>query len=264
MKTNIYYNIFIFWLVLSAQTIIGQTQDSTRREILFPFTGGTQTPIGDLSSQYGNFLDATLGIDYKTTKRFTFGFGFDYLFEAPLNDVSMFEDLANDYNQFIGIDGTPVYPRVKGRGFKLEMKFGKIFPITRQNQNSGIWLSYALGYLQHKVRIGGDLGLFPMLQDPYVKGYDRLSGGINHSIFIGYLYLPPLLQRNISDIPTYSNIFGLYAGIEINNAQTKSLRSFDFASQVTPTKTNIDQLIGLKVGWIFTLNNKKADGDIYY
>ena len=255
--------VTILALVFSAQ-LVAQRTDSTRRELLFPFSAAYQIPIGNLANQYGNFLDGNFGISYKTTQRFTIGISFDYLFEAPLNNASQFEGLANEYNHFIGTDGTPAGPKVKGRGFKIEAKLGKIIPLNPMNKNAGIWVQGGIGYLQHKVHIGGDIANFPMFQNPYVKGYDRLAGGLNYSAFIGYLYLPPLIQKNISDIPTYSNIYGLYAGIEFNTAYTYSLRSYQYDLQqalITPT---LNQLIGFKIGWIFTINNEKKSGDHYY
>lgn len=252
-------------LVLSLTFIsYSQEKDSIRREILFPFSGGAQFTTGDLSQLYGNFLDINTGVIFKSSKGFTTGFQVDYLFESELQDASLFENLANEYNQFIGTGGTPVSPRVKGRGFKMELSFGKIIPLTEKNRNSGIWIQSKIGYMQHKLHFSAGLETYPQLNDSYRKGYDRLAGGMNYSGFIGYLHMPPLIQHRIADIPTYSDIYGVFIGLELNRNYAYGQRSYQYDLQSTYTDLNIHNLFALKFGGIFTLNYRRRDGVQYY
>ena len=262
--TKARYTLTLCFFLLFVGNLLGQKQDSIRAEYLLPFGGGFQVTGAQLASRYGTFLDLNLGFKFKNTKGWTFGLNFDYLFESRIKDSTIFSQLENEFGQITGTSGVPVPVRFSGIGAKLDLEIGKIIPITTRNKNGGLWITGRIGYLQHKIRMFGELDNLPQLSGEYRKGYDRLSHALNYSAFIGYLYLPPLIRSKISEIPTYDNIFGLYAGIEISSGWAYSLRSYNFSSMSATSHPQLGRMLGFKIGWIFTMEHRKKNGDHYY
>lgn len=167
------------------------------------------------------------------------------------------EDVLSHLRTFdgsiIGIDGTPGDVNLKQRGYYIGAYTGKIFSNAKSDtKQKGIRTEFGLGYLQHKVRAQDNFNSVVALEPKYLKGYDRLTGGIYGSVAAGYQIHNPLNNVHVQ-------IMG-----DLIAARTGSLRNFDHATGSEITARRWDILAGIRLAYIVTISRKKAPEDIYY
>jgi hypothetical protein len=101
-------------------------------------------------------------------------------------------DILNNYLTSDGniIDGNGEYSNILlyERGYKFDIKIGKIFPIIGPNKNSGLLATLGFGFIQHKIKIDTPNNSIPYLEGEYSKGYDRLCNGFALTEFLGYMH----------------------------------------------------------------------------
>jgi hypothetical protein len=113
---------------------------------------------------------------------------------------------------------------------------------------------FGAGYLNHRIRIETQTQVVPLIELDYKKGYDRLTTGISATQFLGYAYMP----RN--------GFYNFYGGIYAIEGFTKNRRTlfFDEPSVPVSTKTRLDVIVGLKIGWYIPFYSTKKDYYIEY
>ncbi|MBA2408029.1 MAG: hypothetical protein H0V65_08585, partial [Chitinophagales bacterium] len=151
---------------------------------------------------------------------------------------------------FIGIDGLYETVFLFERGIALWAKIGKIIPVYNANPNSGITLTAAAGFLQHRIKISDPNHTLPYLSGDYTKGYDRLSNGPAIYQYVGYTHLDKRKLVNFT------------VGIEAMEAFTKNRRDWNFDQMKKDESRRLDILLGIKAGWILPFYGK-AEERIY-
>lgn len=249
-------------LALCFTVVFGQPTDKNYVDstVSMLWTGANfsyQLPVGKLAETFkGNFSLGT-GLTYKTNKNWTWSANFNYMFAAKMksDELSFYKDLFGDVFNSNGdiIDGygmaTTVY--FEGRYWTVNAGLGKIFPVDRW-KNSGIWIHANFGFFQSKIHINDPDNYVSQLNNPYRKIYDLRSSGFCMSQFIGYLFMRK------------TRVASFYAGVEFYETWTKPDRSYTFSEGETKDlKTQFSALIGLKVGWIIPLYEKKVSVNYY-
>lgn len=238
------------FMSLQAQVSV---EDSTIFTGLFYGSYAYQVPGGDLAERFGNNSNIGGGCLLKTDKNFLFGIDFNFLFSDNVKEEdSLLKHISTEQGYLIGQDGLFAEIHMWERGFTGTFKFGKIFPIFGSNPNSGIAVMVGLGYLQHKIRIENRDKTAPQINGDYKKGYDRLSAGFTVNEFIGYLHLGN------------NKLVSFFAGIELTQAWTESLRIYDFDKMKKNDSKYFDTLFGIKIGWIIPLYKRLPDKYYYY
>lgn len=120
------------------------------------------------------------------------------------------------------------------QGFSISVDVGKMIIPSKYNMNSGIWLSLGAGFVQHRLKFVYKGQNVRQLENPYVKGYDRLSNGLLLNQFIGY--------RRYSN----KNSFNYTLGLEINEGLTKNRRSWNYDTFGPINDQRLDIYYGLK------------------
>jgi hypothetical protein len=252
--------LFLFTILIWAFTAKAQVniRDSSIFTPIITASYAYQVPGGDLAKRFGNNSNIGGSIIFKTKKNWTFGVDGSYIFGGNLREGNMFDSIAGKANNGVGryiIDASGEFAdiRVYERGYNLSLNVGKIISNKHisPNPNCGIMVQLSAGFLQHKIRIEDIGNKTPQMTDPYKKGYDRLTNGISATGFIGYIYLS---NRRLV------NFFG---GFEFTQAWTENRRTTDFDTMKHDDTKRIDQLWGLRVGWVIPLY-KKVPRDYYY
>jgi len=210
-----------------------------------------EIPGGDLASRFGYNGNVGCGFFTKTKNNFLFTVEGGYIFGNKIKDDSLFH-LIKTHDDYI-IDGDGMYADVRTyeRGFVLWGKAGKVFPVLKDNPNSGLLILVGGGFMQHKIRIENPGNTVPQLKGNYRKGYDKLSNGPALSQFIGYIHF--------SD----NRLYNFRAGLEFTQAFTQSRRNYDLDLMAKDTKKRIDLLYGFKIAWIVPFNRRKP-AEFYY
>ncbi len=247
--------ILILLMTILVLPIFSQNgiRDSVISFPTFGLHGNIQWPMGDLANRFGQNFAVGGSSAYKTEKNLVFDINFTYIFGTKIKEKDFIVNLLNADNFIINADGNISDIVINQRGFYLTAGIGKIWSHKKiaRNPNSGIFTSLNVGYLQHKIKLYDLSRKTKQIENDYLKGYDRLTGGPCINIFLGYLFF------------SNSKFLNFKAGIDFTYAATRSLRKFNYDTFTPDTKRRNDKLIGLKFEWLLPIY-KSSGKDFYY
>ena len=222
-----------------------------KSDILFSINHTLQIPAGDLANRFGYNSDISLSILYKTPNNYSINLEGGFLFGSQVKEDNLFESINGENGFLISQNGEIPIIRFFERGAHFDVSFGKYFELPSKQHESGILLSIGAGYMYHKIFIETIVTELPQLNQELLKGYDRLCGGPLIKQFIGYYYFGG--NSNIR----------FFTGIEAIQGFTKDLREYNYTTQTYVDENRIDQLFGLKFGFIVPIK-KRNTGKYYY
>jgi hypothetical protein len=236
------------WCCISA-CFTGFSQNVKDSCYAIPLTGlhlSAQVALADLQHRYGNTLNVGIPLWYKTHKNWIIGIEGNYFFGKTVKENTT-SILETPEGTITANDGAPGRLRINERGLNLYLSGGKILPFWNHNKNCGPIILLGVGYMQHKVNIY-DVGKnIPQLRGDLRKGYDRLSGGLAFTQFVGYLFL------------SENRLANFYAGIECNQGFTKGLRGYQYDTMKPDTDKRYDAQLGFRIGWILPLYRRAKE-----
>ena len=252
MNKFIYCLIILFWGINS---IIAQESPKNGANLnpgfIIGFSYGYGFPDGNLKTRFGNNFN--IGISphfYFNNSNFYAGLDASYLFGTDVK-TNPLTNLTDINGQLISVDRSYASLTLDERGFLVGLNIGKIIPFN-QNKRSGLKVQ-AGGYIfRHWIHFQKDFGILPQLEGEYLKGYDRLTGGITLNEFIGYQYLKKNSKINF------------YIGLDMYQGFTKSLRKYNYDLADYDLDNRNDILWGIKAGWILPIYIENHPEEIYY
>jgi hypothetical protein len=208
-------------------------------------------PVGLLSDRFGFSNDIGMNVTLKTRNNWMIGIEGGYLFGSETKGYtvdSISTSLRSHILQEPTADGTNtgyIIPALSG--FIAQLRLSKVIPFTRYNKESGLMLSLAAGFMQHKILINVNPRFYPQFNDVYLSGYDRLCNGAMTSAMLGYFYM----SRN--------HKLSFYIAAEYNIGFTQNRRGWNFDEGGPPRDgTRIDMLGGIRLGWNIPVYMRKA------
>ncbi len=253
IKLKLYLTLLplFFAGVVNAQTSV---KDSAINMFQINLSYGFQFPAGDMDDRFGNNHVVGGEFAFKTVNNWFFGADYNFLFGENITDKdSLFNNIRTSDGNVIDGNGNFAGYAIFERGLHLGFRAGKIFPVFSPNPNSGILFTAGAGYLQHKIRIEINENTAPQLDGDYKRGYDRLSGGFNYQLFLGYM----LFSNN--------RLLNFYGGFEFNQAFTRPYRDYYFDTKgPDPVQNRNDILYGFRVGWMIPFYKRLPDKYYYF
>ncbi len=247
LAKNIYLTIFLIISVFQVQS--QSVKDSCFRILMIGFHGSGQLPKHDLEKRFGSNLSAGITFDWKTKHNILFGLEGSYFFGNNVKE-DVVANMKNEDGFIVDNEGYPADLRLTERGWNIYANVGYVFSRLGNNPNSGVFITIGSGWTQHKIKLYDANQKIAAINGDLQKGYDHLSGGIGFTQFIGYKYI------------SNNRLANCYAGFEFYEANTKSLREFNYNSGLIDTKKRFDVLMGFRFGWILPLY--KRTKDFYY
>jgi hypothetical protein len=261
-KVPVFFIAIFMSLVIQAQVNVN---DSVVRAFIPNVSYAFQLPAGDVADRYGYNSTIGVGAMIKTSKNYLFSFGANYIFGNKIQNADTIMWMVETQSGHI-IDGNGTYAlfALYERGYSFNFRFGKILNVLNPNPNSGLLLMGGIGFLTHRMKIDNQHRTAPQISDDYAKGYDRFTGGIALSEFVGYFFMGKHRLANF------------YAGFELYQAFTKSLRSRVFDQVVYDSNSEtykvvgkdnnsyLDLFFGIKVGWMLPVYRRAPDKYYYY
>jgi hypothetical protein len=212
-------------------------------------------PMADLRKEFGNNLSIGMDICLKTKSNWSIDFGFKYYFSGKVDSGvydKTFEHITAN-GLFIPNGGLATHEmEVDFRGVSFHLQGGKIIPLFKKYQNSGLWMKVGVGVMQHYLHIKNPMQQVPSLTPEYCKGYDRLTLGFTLNQFIGYMHL------------TKKNLLCFYGGVEFYESFAKRQREYDFNLMRKDDAKLFESLVGLKIGWIIPLYKHNPYAEFEY
>jgi hypothetical protein len=210
-------------------------------------------PIGELSNRFGFSNNAGMNISFKVRGNWLIGIEGDYLFGSRVKEDVIAPLLTHSTFQLIGTDGTLGDIPLLLSGFEIAFRVGKVIPLSRKHLNSGLVISLAPGYMQHKIWINDNTNNFTQLDPIYKKGYDRLTNGAMLGSGFGYQFMEKRRFLNF------------YGGVDFAMGFTKEVRNWNFDLMSADKHQRLDMLIGLRLAWIIPVyTNNRATEHYYY
>lgn len=207
-----------------------------------------QFPLGDMKTDFG--INSNLGIELSliTSKNIYLSFNTSLIFGNNVNDTTILDHLMDENQNIIDENGQLADILLQERGQNINLRLGYLYPVF--HQKSGILGYGSLGYHQHKINIDVKNSNVPQLSDENKNMYDRLTGGLSTSLFLGFL--------NISK----NKGIHFYSGFEYTRAFTKNQRDYNHNSTLSDDVRN-DGFFGIKFGWIVPIS-KRSTREFYY
>ena len=235
-------------LILYVLTISGQAQMQNNFEFHYTY----QIPSKEIKKRFGN--NSSIGASYimKNQKNILYGMEFNYLFSDNVKDTLIFENITTEEGGLLDANGSFANFILLQRGFDIYLLSGYAFLKDKKNL-SGLYVTGGLGFIQHKIFIDTKNQNLPQLNEEYKKGYDRMTNGFSSKLSIDYKYY------------SKKEFFQFTTGISLVTAFTKIRRPYLIDQKTFSSKDlGIDQLFGIKAGFIIPINRSNKEEFYYY
>ncbi|MFM7388174.1 MAG: hypothetical protein ACKO68_07950 [Bacteroidota bacterium] len=244
--------LFVFFIGLSFVHLRAQsyTMDTTvESKVLASAHYATGWTGGDLVNRYGYMNLVGFSAGYKLKNNWFFQTDASFLFGSQVKIPGLLNGITDSYGNITDVNGDPAAVNILCRGVTANVVVGKIIPLSKFHRNSGIMVHAGAGYLNHRIKIETQTQVVPMIELDYKKGYDRLSTGLCLEQFIGYAFM------------ARSSFYNFYGGLYCIEGFTKERRTLYFDQPDVPvsTKTRLDILVGLKLGWFIPFYSTQKD-----
>ncbi|MDX1906802.1 MAG: hypothetical protein SF053_07180 [Bacteroidia bacterium] len=208
-------------------------------------------PWGDLRQRSG-FLSA-IGLEggWKTKSGLYLATGIHTLFADSVALEGALDPILTSGGLIVTNNGMVTDPNPILTGIMAPLKAGWLFPIG-PNPNSGLYAELGGQFFMHRItyRLQGDD--VTQLQQPYRKGYDRLTFGPGLVGGAGY--------RFFSDDGTIN----FCVGFEVSQNATRIRRWVDFSTGQTSFPLRQDIFSAFRVSWTFPLYRRSPNKVYYY
>jgi len=246
------FSFFIIFMLLVISSTDAQDTKGLNSGFITGFSYGYNIPAGDMGNRFGNNFKIDLTPTYYFyNSNFSIGLEASYIFGSDVKENSLtnligFDDyiITNDY----GLAAV----NFSERGAMLGVLISKIFPFNPNNKRTGIRLEIGTYGFRHWIKFRTEGGYIPQIENDYLKGYDRLTGGLAFKEFVGYQYLKE------------GSKISFYTGFEFVQGFTKNLREYNYNTAQYDIEKKKDYLFGFKFGWILPLYIEKNPEEIYY
>lgn len=218
------------------------------KAILLHFDVGLHLPGGDLADRFGLNGAFGGGAEFLTDQNFFFGLSAQGFFGTTVNEDPL-AILRTPDGYIIGNDRAYASVVLRQRGLYAGGTIGKIFTI--QSKRQGLRVALGAGWQQHRIRVQDNRQVLTQLTGDYIKGYDRLTGGLNLQQFIGWQYLGPKRRGN------------WMIGFDFHQGFTQSRRDWDFNDKKKLEGKRLDLRFGIKAAWTLPFYLTKSS-EIYY
>ncbi len=242
--------LFIF---LSSFSLFSQStlEDSVVTATLVNVNLGINWPGADMAKRFGYNGTVGLGGYYKNEKNWLFGLQGEYIFGGKVKESDILSPLLTRQGNIISTNTKPAQVSLAERGYVIEGQVGHIFETLGPNKNSGLLTMGGIGFMQHKIHIKVNEDNVPQLQGDYIKGYDRLSNGLQYSILIGYWHL------------SNNKLINFYVGALFRHGLTRNRRTVNYDTRQKVRRLRHDILFGLKGGWLLPIYHEQTS-KFYY
>ncbi|MFT5724191.1 MAG: hypothetical protein ACI9JN_001308 [Bacteroidia bacterium] len=246
--------IFFCLIVFCAVESYGQEKAifQAKQGYLFDVQYGMQSPKGDLVDRFGRNSTLGFGVRYKFEKGWTLGVKYNWMFGNKVKEANMFDSIFGATGEIIDKDGLFSEIRLNQRGHTFTLNGGRLFPILKTNKNSGILIDFGFGFMLHRIDIFASSLTVPQITEDYEKGYDRLTGGMAFTQFIGYQHLDPKKRLNFQ------------IGFSFQQAFTQSMRTIDFDTRKYNPAKRTDLLQGLRIGLMLPVYTKRLSEEEFF
>ncbi len=234
LRPVLFLTLSLVFLEVGAQ----ESPDISTRFFIAP-KYGVGIPEGDLNKRFGTHFNFGGKLSIITPGRLYFGVNYSFIFGSHVKE-DVLSNLRTIEGGIIGSDMRFASVFLRERGHHFYSEAGYFLSKNGKKAVSGFLFAAGLGYLLHKVRIVDEFDSVVQLRDDYIKGYDRLTGGLSISQSLSYLFF------------SHDSMINFYLSAHISEGFTKNLRGINYDNNLETAK-RLDVMAGVEVGWIIHL-----------
>lgn len=209
-------------------------------------------PWGDLADRFG--AANTVGIGWRRTAGSGWRYGFQYRFQtgADVREPGLLQNLIDSRGHVIDNEGRIALVTPQQRGTMVLATLGRKWALGARHPETGFIAEVGAGFWEHKVHFQNRGNRITQLEDPYLKGYDRLSGGWVLVPRAGVEFHSPNGQARFQ--------FGLEALI----GRLSPSRAWNADTGTVDVGPRQDGALGLFAAWILRLQARSTSVDYVY
>lgn len=211
-----------------------------QRAVLFRFHYVYSIPQADFAKRYTFFAQLGGSVGMKFESGWDLRVEGNFLFSKFVAENGVFDSIKGSNGFIIDRNGFQFDPQISMRGYSFSAHLGKLFPLGR-NQNSGIFISGGVGFLQHRLHFQNGNTTAPQISGDLIDGYDRLTNGYYFNEFIGYQHMSANKLRNF------------FVGVEFAQGKTKYARNWNNDLMAPDDRERADNYWGFRIGWILPI-----------
>lgn len=216
--------------------------------------GGIDFPAADMANRFGTSYRLGPALLYKTTSNWIFGAKFDFIVGNKIREDSLMINITDKYSEksgnlyeFIDMNGQRTGIPVFQRGYAVGLQVGKIISFNKRRPDNGLLLLTTAGFMQYRINIFDRNKAVAQLLGDYVKGYDRLTNGAFVEQYAGYVYFAK------------NRLLNFTVGADVLFGFTQGRRDYLYDVMRPDTKSRLDMLYGLRIGWYIPMFHRKSE-----
>jgi hypothetical protein len=229
--------------------MLGLDGGNKGKAILVQPTLSVSLPAADLADRFGPCGSIGGMVDFISSNNWLIGAEGAFFFGSKVKEDPL-AILRTPEGDIIGRDQAIAEIFLRQRAWYVSGTLGRLW-VLDEAKRQGIRFSAGAGWTQHKIRTQDDTRTVNQVTGAYAKGYDRLTGGIVLTQFVGWQKLGRLRRSN------------WLIGFELQQGLTQTRREWDFSEKKKLTGRRLDLRFGLRAAWTLPFYLKKAD-EIYY
>ena len=209
-------------------------------------------PWGDLADRFGPAN--TVGIGWRRTAASGWRYGVMYRFQtgADVREPGLLSNLIDPNGHVIDNEGRIALLTAQQRGTLLLATLGRKWSLGARHPETGFIAELGTGFWEHKVHFQNRGNRITQLEEPYLQGYDRLSGGWALVPRAGFEYHSPNGQARFQ------------LGLEALLGRLQPSRTWNTDTGMADEGTRRDHALGLYAAWILRLQARSTAVDYTY
>lgn len=213
---------------------------------------GGHVPSGVLAERFGPSNTVGLSGYRISSTRWRWGLHYRFQTGAEVREPGLLDNLRDPGGNIIDNEGRIALVTAQQRGTLLTVSAGRIWPADFLPRGSGFLLELGTGFWEHKVHFQNRGNRLTQLDEPHVKGYDRLTGGLVLIPRMGYVHDAP------------NGLVRFQVGAEGLLGRMHPNRVWNADTMQSDEGPRNDSAIGLFASWILRLRARSTTVDYYH
>lgn len=234
--------IYIWVAFFTLQNTFAQYVAPSMRKLSIGAAYSYNIPSADMSNRFGDFNGTLLGVYYKSKSQWTMGVSGTFYFGSQLKEDNLLYNLSNSSGTINSTNGNPAKYALSMHGYSVQANLGKMFRLFNRFPNSGLLVELSGGYISHWINFSIPQNDIPPLDDAHIKGYDRLSGGLAMTEFIGFMHY------------SASRFLNFKTGLSFTQANVQNFRQFNYDTQSMELGVLQDRISSFVFCWFIPID----------
>jgi hypothetical protein len=213
---------------------------------------GGQVPAGPLANRFGP--SNTVGLSAYRIAESGWRWGCHYRFQtgSEVREPGLLGNLTDPSGLLVDNEGRIALVTPQQRGTVLAFSVGRLLTASAFREGSGWLAELAFGFWEHKVHFQNRGNRITQLEEPYLAGYDRLTGGWMIAPRFGYSH------------DARNGLVRFQAGLEAMFGRLQPNRTWNVDTMTTDAGPRADRTVGLFAAWILRLKARSTEVDYYH